>query len=273
MRASANDRAATGGLVGAIALASLLAVSGPAAGGECVENPACEQHFPDSSFRRIDPRELTGLAPATLWEARNEIFARNGFAFTSDRARRHFGSKSYWRPVTSDVRLNAIEKANVDLIKSFEQGRAPAAAPNSGTQLVVTGLKRGGDGFLALRSGPGSDYAMIARLAEGTPVTAFGASGPWRQVTTAQGAGWAHSSWLRQAARAAPPRAAFEPVAPPSAAPPTVAPQVADPQASAPSSAIAASEPRSGASPLSGAMKDFGRQLDGLRIEPLPAQK
>ncbi len=93
------------------------------------------------------------------------------------------------------------------------------AATCSGS--VVAGLDPQGDGFLAVRSGPGTGYAMIDRLHNGDRVAVFGARGDW--VGIAYGTrpddwpdlcanagparalrgsqqGWVHRNWLRHVA-------------------------------------------------------------------------
>ena len=82
--------------------------------------------FPDSSVRRLSRAELRNLSKDDLWRARNEIYARHGFIFSSDRGRiftRSLGR--FYRPVTdSDTRIqqsmNPVEQANVELIQSME---------------------------------------------------------------------------------------------------------------------------------------------------------
>jgi hypothetical protein len=83
--------------------------------------------IPDSSSRYLSPNDLAGFGPDQLWRARNEIYARNGYRFSSPKGlafARSLGS--YYRGVDSDddrvfSRMNAYEQANVSLIKSLEQ--------------------------------------------------------------------------------------------------------------------------------------------------------
>ena len=89
-----------------------------------------------------------------------------------------------------------------------------AANCSAGT---VMGLRADGDGFLAVRSGPGSDFRKLGELSNGDRVTIFGAEGDWlavlvpggridqadacqrvgsrRQISGA-GLGWAHRNWI-----------------------------------------------------------------------------
>jgi hypothetical protein len=83
--------------------------------------------LPDSSSRYLSQGELAGLSAEQLWRARNEIYARNGYRFSSSRGlafARSLGS--YYRGVDPDddrvfSRMNAYEQANVTLLKSLEQ--------------------------------------------------------------------------------------------------------------------------------------------------------
>mgnify|MGYP002039290361 FL=1 len=128
-----------------------------------MQNPRCDFHFPSSSQERISPGWLAGLSDRTLWEARNEIMARHGYVFDTPRAVQYFSAKPYYQPRTKNVRLSEIEKYNVNLIKNFE-GRAsgsPTVATSSTTKAVVSGLDPNGDGFLAVRNGPGSQFSQI----------------------------------------------------------------------------------------------------------------
>ena len=83
--------------------------------------------FPDSSSRYLSPNELAGLSADQLWLARNEIYARNGYRFSSPKGiafARSLGS--YYHGVDPDDdrvfnHMNPFEKANVTLIKSIEQ--------------------------------------------------------------------------------------------------------------------------------------------------------
>jgi uncharacterized protein YraI len=63
---------------------------------------------------------------------------------------------------------------------------------------TVNGLNPNGDGFLAVRTGPGSNYPMIDKLYNGDVVTVHDLSGRWRGVSYANGTrvGWVHSNWL-----------------------------------------------------------------------------
>lgn len=63
---------------------------------------------------------------------------------------------------------------------------------------IVDGLDPNGDGFLAVRTGPGTTYPMIAKLRNGDVVVVHAASGPWFGVSFGDGGGmgWVHRNWL-----------------------------------------------------------------------------
>lgn len=65
----------------------------------------------------------------------------------------------------------------------------------------VVGLDPKGEGFLAVRTGPGSNYRMIDRLYNGDRVYVFQAKGSWFGITYRKGQkGWSHKKWLHQIA-------------------------------------------------------------------------
>lgn len=84
------------------------------------------------------------------------------------------------------------------------------------TSSTVAGLDPNGDGFLAVRSGPGSQYRKLAELRNGDVVYEFDHKGKWRGVVygtpsvkclttktrpvTYPNKGWVHSKWLKDLA-------------------------------------------------------------------------
>ncbi len=81
----------------------------------------------ESSFLYLNERSLEGLTAEECRLARNEIFARHGYVFKSADLNSYFNSKSWYYPVpgVSDEDLNACEKANVALIKAYEDKGCP----------------------------------------------------------------------------------------------------------------------------------------------------
>lgn len=80
--------------------------------------------IPDSDIRYLTKSELYGYDKYTLSLIRNEIFARHGYIFKKDEYRNYFNSMPWYTPNSSFKgsvnELNAIEKYNVELIKSLE---------------------------------------------------------------------------------------------------------------------------------------------------------
>ncbi len=80
----------------------------------------------DSSKRRLTSEELRTFTAEQLWQARNEIFARHGLIFSTERGKafsRSLGSR--YRGTDADqgrvfAALNEIERANVELLKALE---------------------------------------------------------------------------------------------------------------------------------------------------------
>jgi hypothetical protein len=61
----------------------------------------------------------------------------------------------------------------------------------------VSGLDPDGDGYLALRSGPGSGFDLVRKLDPDTIVEIIDQYGVWKMVRTADGAtGWADGRWI-----------------------------------------------------------------------------
>src|SRR5437762_9651923 len=85
--------------------------------------------FPDSSSRYLSATDLSRLSSADLWRARNEIFARKGYKFSTPRGiafARTLGN--YYRGVDDDQgrvfnNMNQYERANVTLIRAIERRR------------------------------------------------------------------------------------------------------------------------------------------------------
>ena len=79
--------------------------------------------FADSSTRQLTATDLAGLSQEALGFARNEIFARHGNIFQNEKYRSHYEGCSWYTPVRAGMGfedLNDIERANVELIQSYE---------------------------------------------------------------------------------------------------------------------------------------------------------
>lgn len=82
--------------------------------------------FADSSVRELSPREVNQLSIDDLWRARNEIFARRGLIFQTEKGKRLAKSLGVqYKPVSSNQQtitesMNVIERRNISLIESAE---------------------------------------------------------------------------------------------------------------------------------------------------------
>lgn len=106
----------------------------------------------------------------------------------------------------------AAQTLDVPIYEAETDGQAANCA--AGT---VMGLKANGDGFLAVRTGPGSKYRKIGELHNGDRVTIFGGQSDWLAVLvpngqldqndacgrvgpkrrlSGSGLGWVHSRWV-----------------------------------------------------------------------------
>jgi len=96
---------------------------------EIPESPLEQQIwlFHDSSERILSQDELSHLSQNELWRARNEIFARRGYIFKTEKGKALATALGdAFNPVSSDLKvigaqLNPIEKANIDAIQKFEK--------------------------------------------------------------------------------------------------------------------------------------------------------
>ena len=91
--------------------------------------PTPAQIIADSSTRRLTSAELASLEPVQLTLARNEIFARNGYIFTKPVYRDYFSRFDWYRPISRDVKLNAVEQANVQLLSQAERAKGGNQPP------------------------------------------------------------------------------------------------------------------------------------------------
>ena len=98
---------------------------------EPVEEPQTVEDTPwmfaDSGERMLTAAELSSLTKDELWVARNEIYARHGFIFSTAKGRNYAAQLGgYYQAATANAelvesRFNAYEKANVNRIKAYEQ--------------------------------------------------------------------------------------------------------------------------------------------------------
>ncbi len=83
---------------------------------------------------RLSPLDIIQRDPSTLPFLRNEIFARHGRAFKTQKYADHFAKQSWYKidPDYSDDRLTANDQANIKLIRSFEGSGGKDKALNGG---------------------------------------------------------------------------------------------------------------------------------------------
>ncbi|MEO1397900.1 MAG: SH3 domain-containing protein [Pseudomonadota bacterium] len=94
------------------------------------------------------------------------------------------------------VASSSAQQLAVPIVKDCVGGQAACYATSQ-----VAGLKATGDGFLAVRTGPGSNYRMIGKLRNGDVVSVIAFRGKWRGVELRNGTlGWVYSRWLRDLA-------------------------------------------------------------------------
>jgi hypothetical protein len=83
--------------------------------------------FPDSNSRLLSDGDLAGLDCLKLWIARNEIYARNGYIFSTEKGQAYVATlgKAYrgTDPNQDRVRsrMNSIERQNIERIRYFER--------------------------------------------------------------------------------------------------------------------------------------------------------
>ncbi len=71
--------------------------------------------------------ELSSMSCGDLWYRRNEIFARNGYCFKTDRAIRTFGNQGCRFYVEADVPMSRAEREEVEIIRAIERRKGCAA--------------------------------------------------------------------------------------------------------------------------------------------------
>lgn len=76
----------------------------------------------DSGIRKLTETDIAGLSKEQLGIARNEIYARHGYIFKTDKYKEYFSSKSWYIPNASfkESMLNEVEKYNAEFIRQHE---------------------------------------------------------------------------------------------------------------------------------------------------------
>ena len=81
--------------------------------------------MPDSNIRKLDREELERMGLQQLYLARNEIFARFGYDFSSPFLRQYFEAQSWYQraPGFKSPNLSQLESENADLILAVEKSK------------------------------------------------------------------------------------------------------------------------------------------------------
>lgn len=79
--------------------------------------------YPNASDHLLTGDEVSNMSQQELRIMRNEIYARHGFIFQKEDMKQYFGSKSWYKPLYTNVDnlLTEIEKKNIVLIKQYER--------------------------------------------------------------------------------------------------------------------------------------------------------
>lgn len=80
-----------------------------------------EMVLPASKHTKLNHTNISGFSLEKLRVARNEIFARHGYIFSSKELTYYFSATSWYKPETKNVSLTEIEKYNVMFLKQLEQ--------------------------------------------------------------------------------------------------------------------------------------------------------
>jgi hypothetical protein len=70
---------------------------------------------------------LSSMSCGELWNRRNEIFARNGYCFKTDRAIRVFGNQGCRFYEEGDVPMSRAEREEVEILRAIERRRGCGA--------------------------------------------------------------------------------------------------------------------------------------------------
>lgn len=126
--------------------------------------------FADSDHKLISEQSLLDLSADQLWQARNEIYARKGYRFKSEKAQTFFNKMPYYLPQNKPVVLNEIEQANLSLIRRFEEYITSNEDLEFETAYRIYGLDSEKQQTLIIRSCPAINCPEIGRLRNGCTV-------------------------------------------------------------------------------------------------------
>lgn len=118
--------------------------------------------FESSSTTLLTNGELDGLTKEQLRLARNEIYARHGYIFSSQDLNEYFSGKTWYQPSSQfdDSQLTEVEKANINFIKSYEE----YVTTNSIPMKLIDGMYSANEGIEAYEltiSNNGSSFFLL----------------------------------------------------------------------------------------------------------------
>lgn len=98
--------------------------------------------------------------------------------------------------VVAGVANSGVQAQNLDV--PFDTYCPPDAQAACFGVATVMGLNPRGDGFLAVRSGPGTNYTKIGEVYNGDRVGIYGRRGEWHAISygNQNRLGWVHGNWL-----------------------------------------------------------------------------
>lgn len=104
--------------------------------------------LPTSNSQYLTKADLSHLSTDELMLARNELYARYGYIFTTPKIKNYFESKSWYNPTLdssmwTDAYFNSYEKANLALIVEVENGGSTSSsAGNNGDYVIPSSNSR-----------------------------------------------------------------------------------------------------------------------------------
>lgn len=156
--------------------------------------------------------EVFGVEPRNVVFSQGRIEVTTSVLATGDPRCCPTGKKTFALTLAGPTKaVGTTKDLDVPIMEYGGDGQAANCASS-----VVTGLKASGDGFLAVRSGPGSRYRKLDELHNGEVVIVYEVRGKWAGVVyrtkattcsatkthpiTYERKGWVHTNWLRQLA-------------------------------------------------------------------------
>lgn len=132
------------------------------------ENTDSDYILPASSERKLTAMDLEGLDSEKIDYARNEIYARHGYVFKTNKYKEYFGSKEWYTPNTDfkETDLNEVEKYNASFLKEYQSNNG-ASYLNS--EQYVTIERVTSDNKIVIK-----DYLKIVGIEEYSDAYIFG---------------------------------------------------------------------------------------------------